>query len=347
MASGQNHASLTTLFGAVGLITTSVLTVKLLGAVRIYLRPSRLNRYAHRSPNGEEPWALVTGTTNGVGLALAHELAVQGFNVVLHGRNPEKLSGVETQLREAFPARSFRTLVADAGTVSCTSCLSTRDSSVGHGSGPQPLNFENIRQQLDDIYLTVLINNVGGGPFDPGFLSLREESEFRTMENISLNALFPFQLTRALLPNLARHGPSLVMNISSMADVGNPLLATYGASKAFLMAATRAMRLEMELEGLSGDIEILGIRFGKVTDARGFTQAPSLFVPNAETMAKTALARAGWGNGVIVGHWGHALLNFASVLLSWLPGRLEEKVIIEVMRKLQLEERGTKPDKRS
>lgn len=99
------------------------------------------------------------------------------------------------------------------------------------------------------------------------------------MENISLNALFPFQPTRAHLPSPIRHSPSLVVNISSMDDVRNSLLASYAAGKAFLMATMRALRLKAE--DLGDDVEALGVKLSQITGARGFTQRLSLFVLRA------------------------------------------------------------------
>ena len=326
----------TTLFSAVGLFTSSVLVVKILSIVGVYLRPSRLRRYAHLSRDGKEPWAMVTGATDGVGLAFARELAAHGFNLVLHGRNPEKLGLVRDQLRESFPTRSFRIIIADAGDVECKNCYSaTQSNGNSDKRGPRspPWNFTSIKRELDDINLTVLINNAGGGPVNPVCLSVAESSESRITENISLNALFPFHLTRTLLPSLIRHSPSLVMNISSLGDDGYPLLALYSASKAFLMTETRALRLEMEFDGLQDEVEILGVRLGRVTGARGSTDPPSIAVPNAETMAKAALARAGYHHGIVIGYWGHALQNLGAVLLGLLPRWLEDKVIVAFMRK--------------
>ena len=60
--------------------------------------------------------SMVTGTTNTIGLAFTHELAARGFSIVLH--DPEGHSQLEVQFCEAFPARSSRMMIADAGMVS-------------------------------------------------------------------------------------------------------------------------------------------------------------------------------------------------------------------------------------
>jgi short-subunit dehydrogenase len=70
----------------------------------------------------------------------------------------------------------------------------------------------------DGIYLTVLVNNAGGGPVDPVCQPIWESAELQTIENVSLNALFPLQLTRVLLPILLRNSPSLIINVSTVVD---------------------------------------------------------------------------------------------------------------------------------
>ncbi|KAJ7246485.1 hypothetical protein C8J57DRAFT_1675292 [Mycena rebaudengoi] len=53
------------------------------------------------SPSDSQPWALVTGASDGIGLGFAHELASHGFDIILHGRSPTKLAAVATALRPA------------------------------------------------------------------------------------------------------------------------------------------------------------------------------------------------------------------------------------------------------
>jgi 17beta-estradiol 17-dehydrogenase / very-long-chain 3-oxoacyl-CoA reductase len=322
--------SFSSLFNAVGFIASLVFLFKIIQLVLIYTRPSGLKRYAHPSPSGEEPWALVTGASDGIGNGFSHELAANGFNVVLHGRNHEKLSRVTSELEAAFPQRSFKVLVADGSIVASTGQLQASRNDCAPGI--VPVDFTAIEQQLRDTHLTVLVNNAGGEPMDPALVPVNASSELRITANISLNAMFPLHLTRALLPNLMQHQPSLVINIGTMADQGFPLTTAYSASKAFLMVASRALRLEMELEGLA--VEILGIRIGQVTGTGGRKEPPSLFVPNSRTMARAALARAAYGNGVVVGYWPHALQQLGLGLFEILPRWVGDKVLVTIMRQM-------------
>lgn len=310
------------IFTYIGLITTIVIIAKAFSLIRIYLLPSKLHRFIHNAADGRPPWALVTGASDGIGRALSHELASKGLNVVLHGRNKEKLSKAMADLQGRFPERSFRILIADASQVRG---LTTLDD---HGA--DGVDFHKIKATLDDLHLTILINNAGGNAGDPICQPLSESPESRVTANISLNALFPAHLMRTLLPNLAASGgPALIVNVSSMADQGFPLLATYSASKQFLMNMTRAVRLEMGLEGTS-QVEVLGVKVGRVTDVGFCREEPSLFMPDARTEARAILDRVGHGHGIVVAYWAHALQH---VGVSVLPAWVEDRVIMKVMQK--------------
>ncbi|PON21932.1 short chain dehydrogenase [Trichoderma gamsii] len=280
------------IFASIGAIAVAALAFKAASAGVVYLLPSNLKRYAHVSGDGRPPWALVTGASDGIGRAFADELALRGFNVVLHGRNQAKLDV------------------------------------AGEARSQHSVDFNAIKDALQDLHLTVLINNAGGGSTNPVYLSLGDCSERRITDNVSVNALFPLQLIRVLLPHLALNSPALIMNISSMADAGFPMLASYGASKQFLMTLTRAINLESALLGRT-DIECLGVRVGNVTSVSHNKETPSLFTPTAETMARAALDRAGHGHVVVTGHWAHALQGAS---LTFLPSFMANKIMVDAIR---------------
>jgi 17beta-estradiol 17-dehydrogenase / very-long-chain 3-oxoacyl-CoA reductase len=99
---------------ATSLIGTAVLLYAAYSCVSFgfsLLRPSQLHRYA-RSGNGA--WALVTGASDGIGLAFVHELLNRDFNVLLHGRNKSKLEKLRDELTKKYPKLSLEIAVADA-----------------------------------------------------------------------------------------------------------------------------------------------------------------------------------------------------------------------------------------
>lgn len=76
--------------------------------------PGRVKRYGS--------WALVTGATDGIGRALAHELAKHGLNLILVSRNPSKLASVSDDFRQEFPQIKIKIIPFDfsSGNTKCT-----------------------------------------------------------------------------------------------------------------------------------------------------------------------------------------------------------------------------------
>lgn len=196
----------------------------------LYLKPSKLQRYLHDT-DGRSAWALVTGSTSGIGKNLVYELAERGFNIVVHGRNEEKCATLIEGLRVSFPAREFRILIADAERVACGNC----HQNAAAVRGGKSVDFDAIVSSLEDLNLTVLINNAGGGPRDPTFATLDYFSEQQVTSTVCLNLFFPMQLMNWLIPLLKKNSPALIINIGSLSDIGIPYLAPYSASKVSLL----------------------------------------------------------------------------------------------------------------
>jgi len=300
-----------TLLALLGSATLSYLLFRLARFIYFYaLQPSALPRYRHGSKY--KAWALVTGSSDGIGLGFASVLAGNGFNVILHGRNLVKLEAVETRLGTDFPHAQFRILVADAS-----------------GSHGMKKAIEGMVSSLSDLPgpLTVLINNAGGISMLPsGFNSLQGHGSAGVDGVLNLNIRFATQLTRALMPKLIEHAPSLIMSISSVTATlgGVPYLSVYSGTKAYLLAWSGGLQREIWSQGL--DIEALAIVVGQVTNVSHYKEPTSFFLPNAETMARAALARVGCGKLTVTGYWTHALQVF---LVQLMPEVLATRFIVD------------------
>ena len=290
------------LISGLGVATASYIILRFFRFVYLYSRSSSIERYLY----GESPWALVTGATDGIGLWIAQELATKGFNVVLHGRNPEKLERTRIRLKEEHRNVQFQTAVLNA-------------------SSATNQQIDEVVASLDGVNLTVLVNNVGGGAkIQPLEENTAEELDFL----INVNARFPAQLTKALMLKLVRpDGPTLILNIGSLADSGVPYATVYGGSKAFNMAMSSSLAVEVKTEGKN--IEVLGIPVGRVTDVAHSKEAASFFTPIARTMARACVDRVGCGRQVVVGYVGHAIQKFAIDLLSSV---VFETLVVPTMR---------------
>jgi len=107
-----------------------------------FLRPDSYQQYlrGHETP----PYALVTGSTDGIGKSLAKVLYSKGFNLILHGRNEEKVKRVVEEVRASDnrPNGKIEYFIADA-------------TESNH-------DFEVIAKRYELLDVTVFINNVGG-----------------------------------------------------------------------------------------------------------------------------------------------------------------------------------------
>ncbi len=134
---------------------------------------------------------LLTGATDGIGLATARMLVSEGQHVLLHGRNSEKLEKTEKELSELPGDGSVESFVADLSRMNDVEALAN-----------------DVTKRYDT--LDVLINNAG--VYNAPDLITQEGLDLRFV----VNTLAPYLLTKRLLPLLGVSGS--VLNISSAAQ---------------------------------------------------------------------------------------------------------------------------------
>jgi NAD(P)-dependent dehydrogenase (short-subunit alcohol dehydrogenase family) len=142
-----------------------------------------------------EQTILITGATDGLGKALALELASQGATLLLHGRDDAKGERVLGEIRAATGNERLRWLRAD---------LASLDQVRGLG--------ELVLGETDR--LDVLVNNAGIGTTTDGAQE-REESREGFELRFAVNYLAGYLLTRLLLGRLEGSAPSRIVNVSS------------------------------------------------------------------------------------------------------------------------------------
>jgi NAD(P)-dependent dehydrogenase (short-subunit alcohol dehydrogenase family) len=143
----------------------------------------------------ERQTVLVTGATDGLGRALARELARRGATVLLHGRDQERLEETRREIEQATGSDRLRGYRADLSSLQQV----------------RRLGREVAAQQAR---LDVLANNAGIAGEGPRELSA-DGHELR----FAVNYLAPFLLTQLLLPLLRRSAPARVVNVSSVGQV--------------------------------------------------------------------------------------------------------------------------------
>jgi NAD(P)-dependent dehydrogenase (short-subunit alcohol dehydrogenase family) len=166
--------------------------------------------------------ALVTGGTSGIGRAVAEQLARDGAEVIVSGR--------DTQRGEEVAA----TIVAAGG-----KARFVRADLACHGDVE--------RLAIAGAEVDVLVNNAGVAPF--GASHEIDEDTFDLAFDVNVKA--PFFLTAAIAPKMAARGGGAIINISTMvASFGLAGMAVYGASKAALELMTKAWTAEFGPDGI-------------------------------------------------------------------------------------------------
>lgn len=168
-------------------------------------------------------YALVTGASQGIGAAIALDLARQGFGVLLTARSAEALEQVRAEAGKLNGGRA-QALVLDMLAPDAVARIQ-----------------QHIREQ--QLPLTCLVNNAGQGLYGL-FDDMALADQTRMMR---LNMDVPVALTHALLPLLRQAQRAYVLNIASMvAYSALATMAVYSGSKAFVWRWSRSLRIELK-----------------------------------------------------------------------------------------------------
>ena len=170
---------------------------------------------------------LITRASAGSGRAVAWKLAARGANLVLCARNEERLTELATDIRSQHPVH-----------IEVAACdLEAKGAAVELGA----------QLARRGLAIDVLVNNAGFG--SAGRFERQGYGHIQTM--VQLNCVAVAELTHVLLPAMLERRRGGVINVASVAAfVPTPLMAVYGASKAFVLSFTAALREELRDSGL-------------------------------------------------------------------------------------------------
>ena len=228
--------------------------------------------------------ALVTGATSGIGRAIALELAGDGAEVIVSGRDAGR--GAETVASIEAAGGTARFVDADLGDLDSVARLA---------------------QEASDV--DVLVNNAGTFGFAP--TAEQDVESFETMFDVNVRGTF--FLTAALAPKMAARGGGSIVNITTMAaEFGMAGAAAYGASKAAVVGLTRTWAAEFAADGIrvnavspgptttEGTTEVMGPEGIAQVGATTPLNRPATVDEIARVVAFAASPRASYVTGAII-----------------------------------------------
>lgn len=170
-------------------------------------------------------WAVVTGASSGLGEAYARHLAAQGANVVLVARSEDKLFNVSVELERAH---GVQTLVLPFDLT-------------------DPADRFELLGRLDHLEVHTLVNNAGFGSHG----ELADLERDRIASEVQLNVGAVTELTHAVLPQMLSRDRGAIINVASTAAFQPiPEMATYAATKAFVLSFSNALWGETRRTGV-------------------------------------------------------------------------------------------------
>jgi 3-hydroxy acid dehydrogenase/malonic semialdehyde reductase len=186
--------------------------------------------------------AIITGASQGIGQAIAFQLAALGIHMVLCARSTDKLQHLAEQLRQKHPTIAALAIPCDV-----------RDAQqVQHVVDETLKKFNRV---------DILINNAGVAPKACLLQELSVEDIDRTIDTNLKGALY---FIRTVLPPMVHQQGGTIININSIAGkTAYPFWSVYDASKFGLHAITEAVAEEQR----SNHIKVVGIYPGAVDTA--------------------------------------------------------------------------------
>ena len=246
--------------------------------------------------------ALITGASSGIGRDMAKELSKKGYDLILVARDFEKLNEVKQELP------------------SNTEVVCMDISNVD--------NCQKLYEQYKDI--DILINNAGFG--DCGYFN--QTNLEKEISMINTNIVAYHTLTKLYLKDMKQRERGTILNVASIAGfMPGPLMATYYATKNYVVRLSEAIREELKKQHSKVQISILcpgpvDTNFNKVADVQFALKGLS-----SEYVAKYAIEKMLKGKFYIVPGW---KIKLAKIGCKIAPTRLVAKISYNMQkRKIQ------------
>ena len=243
--------------------------------------------------------ALITGASSGIGRDISRNLSARGYDLVLVARDLEKLNEVKQELKTNVEVV----------------CMDISN----------PENCKRLHEEHKDI--DILVNNAGFG--DCGYFTKTNLEKELSM--IDTNIVAYHVLTKLYLKDMKEKNEGMILNVASIAGfMPGPLMATYYATKNYVVRLSEAIREELRKEKSKVQISILcpgpvNTNFNKVADVQFALEGLS-----SEYVAKYAIEKFLKGKFYIVPGW---KIKLAKIGCKIAPTSLVSKISYKMQRR--------------
>ena len=224
--------------------------------------------------------SLITGASSGIGEVFARRLAARGRNVLLVARSEEKLVTLCNELGRSNSIRAQHVALD----------LSLPES-------PARLFEETEKRGLS---IDLLVNNAGFGSFG----DFAKADQARELNMIDLNVKALVELTYRFLQPMRERKQGAIINVASTAAFqGVPFMATYAATKAFVLSFSEALWEENRPHGIKVMALCPGVTETNFFEAAHGQKPPARASQTPEEVVDTALRGLARGKSHIISGW--------------------------------------------
>lgn len=234
---------------------------------------------------GSNSWAVVSGSSEGLGKGFCLELASKKFNLVLLSRNYEKNEELIKELK-----------IINSEIQTINICIDFKKACLENF-------FDILYEKINSLDISILVNNVG--KYD--LAHFHQQKEKVIYEMIAINCFPIALLTRKLLtPMLLRNKKSAIINISAViAAKPCPYMTIFASSKSFVDNFSLALALEQKI---SHTIDVLSLKVFQVS-TNMIANRKGFWILDSRECAKGCLEKIGFENSTC-GNWKHEIINW-------------------------------------
>lgn len=251
------------------------------------------------------PWAVVTGSSSGIGYQFSLQLAAAGLSVVLVARRQERLDALSKHINENYPVQT-KVIVADL---------------------MQEEGWRSVVSETADLDVGLLVNNAGVEVYGSFFHDTLEKH----LALISLNVTAVTALAHQIGRRITDRGRGGIINVSSIASTPQPWMSTYAGSKSFVSTLSLVLRSELTPKGV--DVLALepGFTVSEMTDrGKHVVDTEKLgvqYVSSEQCVSEALVALTNNKDRTTPGFMNRFMFFLVNILPTWLTMHLFSKKI--------------------